>query len=30
MTLVEFEIVADGILRFAGAAMDAAARLFFR
>jgi len=29
MTVVEFEVVADGILQFAGAAMDAAAQLFF-
>jgi hypothetical protein len=29
MTVVEFEVVPDGILQFAGAAMDAAAQLFF-
>jgi hypothetical protein len=29
MTVVEFEVVADGVLQFAGAAMDAAAQLFF-
>ena len=29
MTVVEFEVVADGILQFAGAAMDAAVQLFF-
>ena len=28
MTVVEFEVVADGVLQFAGAAMDAAAQLF--
>jgi hypothetical protein len=30
MTVVEFEVVADGVLQVAGAAMDAAAQLFFR
>jgi len=29
MTVIEFEVVADGVLQFAGAAMDAAAQLFF-
>ena len=29
MTAVEFEVVADGVLQFAGAAMDAAAQLLF-
>ena len=29
MAVVEFEVVADGVLQFAGAAMDAAAQLFF-
>ena len=29
MTVLEFEVVGDGVLRFAGAAMDAAAQLFF-
>jgi hypothetical protein len=29
MTVVEFEVVADGVLQFAGAAMDAAAQLLF-
>src|ERR1700687_5079182 len=29
MTIVEFEVVADGVRQFAGAAMDAAAQLFF-
>ncbi len=28
-TVVEFEVLADGVLQFAGAAMDAAAQLFF-
>jgi hypothetical protein len=29
MTVVEFELVADGVFQFAGAAMDAAAQLLF-
>jgi hypothetical protein len=29
MTVVVFEVVADGVFQFAGAAMDAAAQLFF-
>ena len=29
MTVLEFEVVADGGLQFAGAAMDAAPQLFF-
>ena len=29
MAVVEFEVVADGVFQFAGAAMDAAAQLFF-
>jgi len=29
MTVIEFEMMADAVLRFPGAAMDAAAQLFF-
>ena len=29
MTVLKFEVVGDGVLQFAGAAMDAAPQLFF-